>query len=129
VNQVERGLSVALAASLLSDAPRQGLRMGAALFTGSRLLAVGANMYTKSHPASANEKGFSRSTHCEHVCLLRRQHYDVTSKLTLYIARMRADGSLGSSKPCANCLRLCRLAGVNRIHFYNHQGKQEVLYL
>jgi deoxycytidylate deaminase len=129
MSQIDRGFSIALAASMLSDAPRIGLRMGAALLSGSRLLAVGANLYTRSHPASANEKEFCRSTHAEHVCLLKRQHYDVTSKLTLYVARLRADGTLGSSKPCANCLRLCKLAGVSRVWYYDHIGKQKEITL
>jgi deoxycytidylate deaminase len=121
MNQIERGLSVALAASLLSSAPRRGLCMGAALFHGSRLLSVGANRWT-THPASNNE-GFTRSLHAEHVALLRRWHYDAPSRMTLYVARKREDGTLGNSKPCDNCVRLCKLAGVRRIYFYNKYGE------
>jgi deoxycytidylate deaminase len=127
MNQVERGLSVALAASLLSDAPRTGLCMGAALFHGSRLLSVGANRWT-THPASNNED-FTRSLHAEHVALLRRWHYDAPSRMTLYVARKREDGTLGCSKPCANCMALARLAGVRRVFFYNHEGKPEEVLL
>ena len=123
---IDRGFDAAFAASLLSDAPRIGLRMGAALFSGSRLLSVGANLYGRSHPASAQSKEFWRSTHCEHVALLKRQHYDVTSKLTLYVARRRSDGSIGSSRPCHNCMDLCRQAGVTRIWFYGHGTRKVV---
>ena len=123
MNQVERGLSVALAASLLSDAPRTGLRMGSALYHGSRLLSIGANRWT-THPASNNED-FTRSLHAEHVALIKRWHYDAPSRMTLYVARKREDGSIGCSRPCPNCMALARLAGVRRVWFYNHEGKPE----
>lgn len=124
MKQIERGLSVALAASLLSDAPRTGLRLGAALYSGSRLLSVGANRWS-THPDSDNNDVFCRSLHAEHCALVRRQHYDVPSRMTLYVARRREDGSLGCSKPCQNCMALARLAGVRRIWFYNTEGKPE----
>ena len=121
MNQVERGLSVALAASLLSDAPRTGLCMGAALFHGSRLLSIGANRW-HTHPASNNED-FTRSLHAEHVALIKRWHYDIPSRMTLYVARKREDGTIGNSKPCTNCVRLCKLAGVRRVWFYDQEGQ------
>ena len=126
MNQVERGMSVAFAASELSDAPRPGLRMGAALFSCSRLLSVGANLYGRSHPQSAQSEDFTRSTHAEHVALLRRQHYDIRSKLTLYVARKRSDGTIGNSRPCKNCITLCNVLGVGRVWFYEHGIRKEI---
>ena len=123
-NSISRGFDVALATALLSNAPRPGLRMGAALFSGNRLLSVGANKWATTHPDSDN-RVFCRTIHAEHVALIRRQHYDVSGNLTLYVARRRADGSLGCSKPCPNCLELARLAGVTRVRYFDHSGKQE----
>ena len=128
-NTVDRGFSVAFATAQLSDAPRAGLKMGAALYSGSRLLSVGANLYGRSHPASEQSNAFWRSTHCEHVALLKRQHYDKPSGLTLYVARRRKDGSIGSSRPCKNCVDLCRLAGVSRVWFYDSYGNREEIAL
>lgn len=127
--RIDRRMDVAFAAAMLSDAPRTGLKMGAALFTGSRLLAVGYNLYGRSHPASANTHDFLRSTHAEHMCLLRRRHYDVTSKLVMYVARMRSDGSIGASKPCINCVKLCKIAGVAKVWYFNYNGKVEEMSL
>jgi deoxycytidylate deaminase len=124
VSQVDRGMSIALAASLLSNAPRTGLRLGACLMAGSRLLSIGANKWS-THPASDNNDVFCRSLHAEHCALVRRQHYDVLSRMTLYVARRREDGTLGCSKPCANCMALARLAGVRRVWFYNAEGIPE----
>ena len=126
---IERGFSVALAASQLSDAPRAGLRMGSALFSGSRLLSIGANVYARSHPDSDNGPDFVRSTHAEAQALVRRQHYDGDRNLTLYIARRRADGKQGCSKPCANCLELCRIAGVRRVRYFDTEGLTQELTL
>lgn len=124
---IDRGFDTAFAAALLSDAPRAGLRMGAALFAGSRLLSVGANLYGRSHPASVQSEEFTCSTHCEHVALLRRQHYDDSgTRLTLYVARRRSNGSVGNSRPCVNCLKLCRLAGVTRVWFYEYGIRKEL---
>ena len=126
MSQIDRGFDTAFAASELSDAPRPGLRMGAALFSGSRLLSVGANLYGRSHPQSAQSEDFTRSTHAEHVALLRRQHYDIRSKLTLYVARKRSDGTIGNSRPCKNCITLCNVLGVGRVWFYEHGIRKEI---
>jgi deoxycytidylate deaminase len=124
----QRGFDVALAASLLSTAPRAGLRLGSALFAGARLLSVGFNRW-HTHPASDNTKEFDRTLHAEAVALLRRQHYDTLNRMTLYVARRREDGTLGCSKPCANCMALARLAGVRRVWFYDQEGKPKEINL
>ena len=127
LSATSKGLSVALAASLLSNAPRPGLRIGAALFSGNRILSLGANRW-HTHPASDNQH-FNRTLHAENVALLRRQHYDVIGNLTLYVARQRADGSMGCSKPCDNCLELARVAGVKRIRYFGDDGKPKEMTL
>ena len=125
MNQVDRGFSVAFATALLSNAPRTGLCMGAALYHGSRLLSVGANRWS-THPDSDNNNGFCRSLHAEHCALVKRQHYDAPSRMTLYVARRREDGTVGNSRPCMNCLNLCRLAGVTRVWFYEDGVRKEI---
>ena len=124
---VDKGFDAAFAASVFSDAPRVGLKMGACLMVGSRILAIGANLYSRSHPASRQSDAFTYSTHAEHVALLRRQHYDAPKgRLTMYVARRRSDGSIGNSKPCLNCMRLCNLSGIARI-WYFEDGTRKVL--
>jgi deoxycytidylate deaminase len=119
---IDRGFDVALAATALSDAPRAGLRMGSALYAGARLLSVGANRWYSTHPDSDNRE-FNRTVHAEHVAILKRR-YTNQSGLTLYVARIRADGSYGCSKPCGNCMNLMKLAGVTRVRYFDHEGKQ-----
>jgi deoxycytidylate deaminase len=126
MSAVDRGFDAAFAASVFSNAPRTALRMGACLMAGSRILSVGANRW-HTHTDSDNSRGFCRSLHAEHVALLRRQHYDKPrGRLTLFVARHLADGTTGNSRPCNNCLRLCELAGVSRVWFYEHGLQQEI---
>jgi deoxycytidylate deaminase len=122
----QRGFEVALAAAELSDAPRAGLRMGACLVAGARLLSVGSNRW-HSHPSSEN-KGFNRSFHAEHCALVRRQHFDrMSGRLTLFVARRLADGTIGDSKPCSNCLALAKLAGVRKVWYYENGAQRELV--
>lgn len=124
----ERGFETALAAAELSTAPRTARKMGAALFCGSRLLSVGYNRY-HSHPESDNQD-FCRSLHCENVALLRRRHYDLPKgRMVLYVARQLANGTAACSRPCDNCLGLCKVAGVHSVMFYNEAGQMEELVL
>ena len=123
-----RGFDTALAASEFSTAPRTARKMGAALFVGSRLLTIGANTYDRSHPDSENTREFVRSTHAEHITLIRRKHYDrVGGRLVLYVARKLADGTMAGSKPCENCIALARLAGVSKIYYYANNGEPKEL--
>lgn len=125
MNAVERGFSIAFATALLSNAPRSGLKMGACIMAGSRLLAVGANRW-HSHPDSDND-GFCRTLHAEHGAILRRQHFDKPSgRLTLFVARRLADGTVGNSKPCINCMNMCKLAGIGRVWFYEEGIPKEM---
>ena len=127
MSAISRGFDLAMAAATFSTAPRIGLKVGAALLSGSRILSMGSNRW-HTHPDSDNAE-FTRSLHAENVALLRRQHYAVPSRLTLFVARQREDGSLGCSRPCSNCMRLAHLAGVRRIWYINENGKQETIKL
>lgn len=126
MSAIDRGFEAAIAASELSDAPRVGLKMGACLTSGPRILAIGANLYKRGHPDSRNE---FCSTHAEHSCLLRRRHYDGDTNLIMYVARLRSDGTAGCSKPCGNCMELCRLAGVKRIRYTDEHGARREIAL
>jgi deoxycytidylate deaminase len=125
---IDRGFDTALAAAELSDAPHVARKMGAALFAGARLLSVGCNLYGRSHPASDNDQHFAVSTHAEHKALLKRQ-YSPSSNLVLYVARRWANGRAACSKPCANCIRLAKIAGVKRVRYFDEQGLQKEIAL
>ena len=111
----KRGFEAARAASLLSNAIH-ARRMGAALFAGATLLSVGYNEYNKTHPQSPRH-----TIHAEHRALLRRQ-YRTNNNLTMYVYRETTDGKPASSRPCENCLRLMREAGVRVVKYFDAEG-------
>lgn len=121
-----RGFAAAQAASYLSNAPRAGVRVGAALFSKSNLIALGFNTYGQTHPFT-QDKGFNRSIHAEIRCLLKRRHFDKNAGLVLYTWRERDDGTPGCSKPCVMCELAIREAGVRRVRFLSGCGQMEEL--
>lgn len=120
--RLPRKFEIARAASFLSRA-RTARKVGAALFSGSILLSVGNNEYGHTHP---NSKPYC-NLHAEHRCLLRRRYYKDGSNLCIYIYRETVDGSLGCSRPCANCISLLREAGVKKAYYFNVSGNIESL--
>jgi len=121
-----RGFQAARAASLLSNGPTLGAKLGAALYAGSNLLSVGYNDWFKTTPHTRNAT-YNGNTHAEAMALIKRWHYDHSGNLILYVWRSTTDPQQtqtgnGCSRPCASCMNLIRLAGVRRIRFFDEQG-------
>lgn len=120
------GFDVARATSLLSNAPTEAKRMGAALYSGSTLLSVGYNVYDKTHPryVDIDDVGeeFCRNTHAELMALTRRKHR-ADKRLILYIYRETKDGNPAHSKPCSVCMKIIKEYGVKRIRYVGKNGE------
>jgi deoxycytidylate deaminase len=112
----DRGFEVAKAASEYGVAPRKSRKVGAAIYAGSRLLAIGFNKYHYSHPDA--EWGI----HAEHAALIKRAYYPAKN-MVVYVYRELANGSVACSRPCANCIYLLRLAGVAVVRFADESNK------
>jgi tRNA(Arg) A34 adenosine deaminase TadA len=127
------GFNTAQIASKQSIAPTQAYKVGAALYSGNRLLSIGYNQFSKTHPRYAIRKhdgnDFDITLHAELMCLLRRQYYEGNKNLILYVYRGLANGKPGCSKPCPMCMSAIILASVKRIRFYNNQGIAEEIKL
>jgi deoxycytidylate deaminase len=128
----ERGFRSAEAASLLSNGPQQGYRLGAALYAGSNLLSIGCNLWDKTTPHSHHSRyepdPYNGNVHAEAMCLVRRLHYDNSRNLILYVSRtttnsFRTETQAGCSRPCAKCMSLIEISGVRRVRFYNENGE------
>ena len=122
-----RGFEAAEAASLLSTAPQFGYRMGSALFAGNKPLCFGFNDWDKTTPHSHLET-HNGNVHAEAMCLVRRWHYDKPRNLILYVFRATTNPQQtktrhACSRPCNPCMNLIRVAGVNRVRFYDEQGQ------
>jgi deoxycytidylate deaminase len=127
----KRGFAIAKVAKEYSNGDRPGEKMGAALFSGSILVAVGYNTYEKTHPNATNakEKKYLLSIHAEHQALLKRRYID-DSNLIMYVYREISDNkgflTQAISKPCLNCQIIMRLAGVKRVRYYSEKGIEEM---
>jgi deoxycytidylate deaminase len=115
VKSWDRGFQVAKAASEYGVAPRKSRKVGAAIYAGSKLLAIGFNHYHKTHPAT--EWGI----HAEHAALIKRAYYPAKN-MVIYVYRELANGSVACSRPCDNCIYLMRLAGVSTVRFADADG-------
>lgn len=117
MNKLPRKFEIAKAASMASNA-KVSKRIGAAMFSGAVLLSVGANEYRKTHPNAAP----LHNLHAEHRCILRRRHRENGRNLHIYIYRETSDGLCACSRPCNNCIRLLREAGVGRAYYFDTDG-------
>jgi len=119
-----RGFEAAQAASAHSDGKIIGSRLGAALYSGNNLLAVGFSIYTKTHP-EGKQRTYDITIHAEQMALLRRRHYENDSNLIMYVWRETVGGIPALSKPCVNCQERMRLAGVRKVRYINVKGETE----
>jgi cytidine deaminase len=114
----KQGFDAAKAASQYGVAPRRSRQVGAALFSGSTLVAIGFNRYNYTHPKA------KWGIHAEHSALIKRQ-YHPSPNLIMYVYRESANGKPAMCKPCENCHLLMREAGVRFVRYINNVGDLE----
>ena len=64
---------------------------------------------------SSNIKGYRGSSLHAETAALRKLRYQKkgTEGASVFIGRFRHDGSMGNAKPCANCIEVLKLQGIN----------------
>lgn len=119
-------VNAAIGAALASPGvgKRRGIRVGAVIAYGKHPIAAGFNSY-KTHPFVAR--------HCKWPYL----HAEVAAVLAagldrcrgsvLVSARVLRNGSLANSKPCDDCLRIIRMAGIKTVIYTSDNGNTERL--
>lgn len=135
---ITRGFEAALVASNHSDGLQRRLRMGAAIYAGSRLLSIGFNQYQKTKPGNkffkVGENGvikeFLKTIHAEQTALIKIRHRDYSNnKLSMYIYRADSNGNPATSAPCPMCQEMISSYGINTVHFIapgGYYGKWDV---
>ncbi len=93
-------------------------RIGAVLYKGNRVLGIGFNDMSKTHPKSRTME-FKR--HAELAALLRADPREVKGS-SIYVHRLRWDGFVGLAKPCKYCLSMLLDAGVRHIAWSEQFG-------
>lgn len=117
MNRDERGLRAAIKAATKSVFRCH--KVGAALFKGSRLIALGWNKH-KTHPDNACEI----SRHGEFDTLIKIPQHQLRGA-RLYIARLTRSGKVSYSKPCKHCLAFLKTLPLDRVLYTNYAGKLE----
>ena len=127
ISSWKRGFDAANAARLYSNGERPGRKLGAALFSGSTLISIGFNTFTKTHPVVKFDK-YYKNVHAEHAAIIKRQHYDNGNNLILYVYREDHSGKPVCSKPCSSCQSILRLANVKRVRYIDETGKHNEMH-
>lgn len=117
---LRRGIKFARKAALMSNAPHH--KVGAAIFSGNRLISIGWNS-TKTHPSS---KTRHKAHHAEFAALVGNYKYDLIGT-TLFVTRVTPGGAISMAKPCDECQKVIKAAGIKKVYFTNHYGHIEKL--
>jgi len=125
MSRKERGMRAAIKAARLSQFYAH--RVGAALFNGPHLIALGYNRH-KSHPQNT-----CFTQHAEFNSLLKKRTLADSTRgpksrnLTMYVARLTRTDKISLSRPCDKCQRALRDAGIKTVYYTNYKGELEVL--
>ena len=120
MSRKERGMRAAIKAARLSQFYAH--RVGAALFSGPRLLSLGFNQH-KSHPRS---NCFTRHAEFNSLIGNKRTRQDYRN-LTLYVARLTRTDKISLSRPCVACQKVIKDAGIKNVFYTDYTGELEKL--
>lgn len=91
-------------------------RMGAVITKGGRVLSSGCNQTRYSKYAARNQ---FKSIHAEEAAIiqiLRRPNgLQLLAGATIFITRIKKDGSTGLAKPCPQCQSLINSVGIKKV--------------
>ena len=90
-------------------------RIGAVITKGGRVISSAINQTRYSKNANANWA----STHAEEAAIIRVLHKPTGLKqlagATIYVTRIKKDGTCGIATPCPSCQSLINSVGIKRV--------------
>lgn len=104
MNRRDRFLRLAEVAAAKSKSP---VRVGAILVDGSRVVSIGVNDMTKTHPLY-----YPANLHAELDAIIAAPY---VSGCDIYIVRLLKNGRLAPARPCRRCETLLKRYNVKRI--------------
>lgn len=109
-----KGLDNALKAAGKSTFSRA--RVGAVIVKGGRLLSSGCNKTRYSKHTARNQY---ESIHAEEAAIIRiltkPNGLQLLAGATLYVSRIKKDGTTGLAKPCEPCQKLINSVGIRKV--------------
>lgn len=106
----KRRLNQAIEVSKNSDCRH---KHGAVLMAGGRVLSVGINS-NRNDPSVIGDAQLKYSVHAE-IAALRSWGGTNLKNATIYVARLGRSGDPMMSKPCENCQKALKEAGVRKV--------------
>ena len=110
-------------------------RLGAIAVYRKHIIAVGLNSSCKTHPLQKiwdKERHFNNGNinnyfppllHAEIHCLSQIRSLDIEfSKVSLYVARIKRDGSNGMARPCPACFGYIKDLGIKKVFYTTDTG-------
>ena len=98
-------------------------RVGAVIVRGGRILGVGSNRVRYYHQQRTHPHRHIQSLHAEIAAILDVRNPSQLKGSTMFVARIKKDGSLALAKPCAYCQRVINNFGIKRVVFTTDTGE------
>lgn len=107
-------------------------RLGAVLIYKGKVMSIGWNS-NKTSPLQKNLNRFRdipvdcskahHTLHAEVACLTKAKDLDIDwGRASIFIYRVKKDGSAGLSYPCKGCISLIKSMGIKNIYFSTENG-------
>lgn len=108
-------------------------RVGCILVYKNKVISVGWNVSDKEHPMQKklnalrgydpDVSGERNTLHAEMMALLKARGLDIDfGKASLFVCRIRKDGSKGMAKPCEACTEMIKSLGVRDVYYTTNDG-------
>lgn len=90
----------------------------------NRIISIGWNDYSKTHPLSAKLGHFLGCRHSEVHAYVRLRNKNLLPYCDFVNVRVNSLGEIGMSRPCENCYRfLCEWLRPKRLYYTNRKGQ------
>ena len=109
-------------AEKLVDTTRQRHNLIAFIVKGGSILSIGLNDMNRTHPIYWNGE-HDHGVHAEYDAINSYRGKDGgLNGSSLYVLRIRRDGSLGNSRPCEHCWRKMMKVGIKTVYYVGNDG-------
>jgi deoxycytidylate deaminase len=97
-------------------------KLGAVIVKKGRVMSVG---YNEIRYNSELRKSNIHAEEAAIMKLLRTKRLEDLAGSTIYVSRIRANGSTGLAKPCGNCDALIKSVGIRAVVYTTSEGTTE----
>lgn len=107
-------------------------RLGAVLIYKGKVMSVGWNS-TKTNPLQRelnrlrnfrdNVEEVKNTIHAEVACLIKARDLNIDwGRASIFVYRIKKDGSAGLARPCKGCMALIKSMGIKNVYYSTENG-------